>query len=399
MIIDKKFSLITYAGSKPLNLMAKDTEIANDTTKNNEWDKFIQSIDTIYASQSINNTIPVFWTRRFSVNDRFGNILFRYEPHPESSLKQLDSKSAYYCILRDSSSAPVKIPSHGPLVLGYSDASDLPYVFPPLEDVTLDKTSFKYSFKPQIINLKQYENYTYSWKVVSSNWPVAANALSGTLKPASATGTINSIISFCPTTGECSDNILQYSLPSECSLESLDNPYVTLQLSVKPESTLIESLSDQFTITCNDCLPKPRINIESISENNIVEDPSDSAPAPFYDFRLNFNNLEINQTYNYSIDTLYSEWPIVFSSPISGSFTVNSLPAPFIYGKIFFCPTTGLCVPNGTTIPSYVVPNYPKFLTSDINHNITLRASLSYTNDCGSAVYYSDLNTITYKRS
>jgi hypothetical protein len=399
MIIDKKFSLVTYAGSKPLNLMAKDSEIANDPIKNNQWDQFIQSIDTIYAGQNIDNSIPIFWTRRFSVNDQFGNTSYKYEPHPESSLQKLDSKSAYYCILRDSSLAPIKIPSHGQLVLGYADVSDLPYVFPPIEDVILDKTSFKHSFKPQIINLKPYENYTYSWKVVSSNWPAAANSLSGVLKPASTTGTINTAISFCPTTGECSDNVLQYNLPSECSIENFDNPYITLQLSVKPESTSIESLSDQFTITCNDCLPKPRITIENISDNNIIEDPSDHAPAPYYSFRLNFNNLEIDQEYNYSINIIHSEWPIVFSSPISGSFTTNSLPVPSIYGKFFFCPTTGLCVPNGTNIPSYTVPNYPKFLTSDIDHNIIMQASLSYTNDCDSSTSYSDLNTITYKRS
>lgn len=401
MIIDKKFSIITYAGSKPLNLMAKDTEIANDTIKNNEWDKFIQSIDSIYASQNINDSIPLFWTRRFAVNDQFGNTSYRYEPHPDSSLKKLDSRSAYYCILRDGSLAPIKIPAHGPLVLGYTDTSDLPFVFPQLEDVVLDETSFKYSFKSQIINLKPYETYNYSWKVISSNWPVATNTISGVLKPASPTGTINSAMAFCPTTGICSDKTLTYTLPSECSLETRDNPYITLQLSIVTSSASIvaESLSDPFTITCNDCLPKPKIAIESLSDRNVVESDAADADTPYFDFKLNFSNLEVEQEYSYNINTVYSEWPIVFSSPVSGSFVVKSSSPSPIFGKLFFCPATGLCAPNDDNIPNYSIPNYPKFLTSDFVHNIILQASLSYTSDCNNSIFNSDLITITYKKS
>lgn len=403
MIIDKKFTLITYVGSKPLNLMTKDSEIAADPVKNNEWDRLMQSIDTIYASQNIDDSIPIFWTRRFSINDRFGNVSYRYAAHPESTLKQLDSKIAYYCILRDTSFAPIKIPVHGTLVLGYSDDTDLPYVSPSLEDATLDKESFKYSFKPQIVNLKPYETYNYEWKVISSNWPVATNAISGVLKPASPTGTINSTIAFCPTTGTCSDKTLNYTLPAECSLETLDNPYITLQLSItsitSSSSIPAESLSDPFTITCDDCLPKPKISIESISDTNVVEPDSDDATTPYFDFKLNFNNLEIDQEYSYSINTVYSEWPIVFSSPTSGSFVVRSSNPHPIFGKLFFCPATGLCIPNSGSIPDYTLPNYPKFLTSDFVHNIILQASLTYTNNCNNSIFNSDLTTITYKKS
>lgn len=403
MIIDKKFSIITYAGSEPLNLMAKDDNIANNPIKNNEWDSLMQAVDSIYGTQRPDNTIPVFWTRRFSSIDSFGNISYRYAPHPESTLTQLNFKGSYYIILRDSSLVPLRIPfngSLGNLVLGYVNTEDPPLVSPALPDITLDKDSFEYVFKPQIINLVPYESYSYSWKVISANWPVVANALSGVLKPASATGTINSSMTFCPTTGECSNNILPYSLPEECSLEQSKDPYITLQLSIKPEAAGAESLGDPFTITCDDCLPRPRINISGIDNSLVVEPTDDASPTPSYSFQLTFNNLELDTEYSYQIETLKVDWPIVYVSPISGSFVNKSSNTLPIDGKFYFCPSTGLCPPNNTTIPNYSIPPYPKFLTSEAEYNISIRASLSADPTCGSLpTIYSDIHTIRYKKS
>lgn len=406
MEINNRFAIITYVGSNPLNLMVKDASISGNPIKNDQWDKMIQAVDSIYASQVVGgdraNTVPVFWTERASTVDRFGNVSFRYIPSPDSTLRSLDSKSSYYFILRDISSIPVRIPSNGSIVLGYSSDDDLPLVSPSLPDNTL-KESFKYEFRPTIVNLKPFETYTYSWEVVSSNWPVAVNSRTGILKPASTTGTINASLSFCPSTGNCSTSMLPYTLPEECSLERLDNPYITLKLSIKTSSvggSLRESLSDQFTVTCDDCLPKPKISIENTTPLDIVEDPADEAPNPSFNFKLNFANLEVGQEYNYTINTVYSEWPIVFSTPPTGSFVAKSNSAVPIFGRLFFCPTTGLCPPNNTTIPQYTIPNYPKFLTDDIIYNIILQASLTRNSQCDTAsIFESEPITITYKRS
>lgn len=400
MIIDKKFSIITYVGSLPLNLMTKDSSIANNPTKNGQWDKLIQSIDTIYATQASDNNIPVFWTSRSSKVDSFGNTYYEYAPNVKSTLTQLNSKGSYYIILRDSSSVPLIIPANGSLVLGYSDVQDLPLVNPSLQDVKLTKDSFEYIFKPRLINLKPFDTYSYSWKVISANWPVVINTLSGVLKPASATGTINSSITFCPTTGACSEKVLPYSLPANCSLEQSQDPFITLQLSIKSDSTGGEALGDPFTVTCDDCLLKPRVNISGIDNNLITEPTNDNSPTPSYSFQINFNNLELDTSYSYQIETLRADWPIVYVSPVSGSFvnkSSNSLP---INGKFYFCPTTGLCPTNSGTIPPYTIPQYPKFLTNEAEYNISIRASLSTSPVCGSSpTIYSDIQNIRYKKS
>lgn len=402
MIIDKKLSIITYAGSNPLNLMTKDPAISSDPIKNNDWDKMIQAVDSIYATQEANDSIPVFWTQRSRTVDRFGNVSFQYAPHPQSTLKFLDSKQAYYFILRDSSLTPLSVPSNGSLVLGFTDVDDLPYVFPSIEDKVLTKESFEYSFKPTIINLKPFQNYNYEWKVISSNWPVAVNSLSGVLKPASSGGTISSTMAFCPTTGSCATNILPHTLPASCSLDEIKNPYITLQLSMTAVGGSSESLSDPFTITCDDCLPKARISISGIGSNIIDEPIDDDSLTPSYNFNLIFNNLEIDKSYVYSIETLRADWPIVFVSPTSGLFQNKSANSVPISNKFYFCPTTGLCVPNGDSIPQYSIPNYPKFLTSEAEYNVFVRASLSGLSQdvCSlTEVIYSDIARITYKKA
>lgn len=396
MIIDKKFSIVIYAGSKPLNLMQRDAEIAQNVNKSNEWDQLMQAVDSIHATQANDESIPAFWTTRFAIVDKFGNTSYRYAPNQSSTLKRLEAKSAYYIILRDSSLAPVKIPSHGPLVLGFGDAEDLPYVFPTILDKTLKEESYKYTIKPQIVNLRPYETYKYQWKVVSSNWPVVASPASGELKPASPTGTINASLFFCPTTGICSDFTLPYTLPDEGTIEKLENPYATLQLSIQASSfDGAESLSDQFTIICDDCLPKPRISISGVGAPYVVEQDSDDAPIPSYSFDINFSNLEIGQIYNYSIAAIKNQWPIYFITPVSGSFLVKDDTIDPIKNTIYFCPTTGLCLPNGSSIPSYNIPTYPKFLSDEdifTTYETILQVTLEDT-------YISDPFTIRYKRS
>jgi hypothetical protein len=397
MIIDKKFSIVIYAGSKPLNLMEKDAEIANNPIKSNEWDQMMQAIDSIHGAQQNDESIPIFWTTRYPLNDKFGNILYRYAPNAASTLKKLESKSAYYIVLRDSSLAPLKIPSHGTLVLGFGDAEDLPSVDPPIADKVL-KDSFQYNFRPQIVNLRPYETYSYEWKVVASNWPVVATPSSGELKPATSTGFINASISFCPTTGVCSDNTLSFVLPEEGTIEKLEDPYATLQLSVRSKSFEgAESLSDQFTVRCDDCLPKPRLVLEGIGEPYIEEQDSDNAPIPSYSFNLSFTNLELGQTYSYVINTIKNEWPFYFATPTSGTFTVTStkIEDNTIKNTMYFCPTTGLCPPNNTSIPAYNIPTYPKFLSDEpifTTYNIILQASLINYD------YVSDPFEISYKR-
>lgn len=397
MIINSQFFITYYTGREPLKLTEVPASLATGSPLRVEYDRFIQSIDTIYGSQKLDGTIPKFWTQRTQIVDALGNAQYYYTPHPDSDLTQLDSKSAYYFIVRDDSNIPLRIPAIGGLLLGFTDARILPSIS---EETIPDKeltSTHRYSFSPVINNLQPYEEYKYEFKTISSNWPIAINAISGIIKPATPTASINASIGFCPTTGNCDTNVMPYELPAVCSLSSSNNKNITMQLSISPlsyEGT--EVLSDQFTIECKDCLPKPTVSIISSASTDVRPSDDDNAEIPNFPFSLGFSNLQTEKNYTYTIDIVYAEWPVILAVPNSGTVRLrSSTDTPSIRGKVVFCPTTGLCPPNQNGVPEYSVPRYPKFLTGEALYNVTLQASLM-SSDCESETFYSKPINIQY---
>jgi hypothetical protein len=171
-----------------------------------------------------------------------------------------------------------------------------------------------------------------------------------------------------------------------------------MQLSIVPVSyDGIEVFSNQFTIECKDCLPKPSVSISGKSPSLVVEPTTDDAEPASYSFELITKNLELDKEYSYSIEVLRSEWPFVFTTPTSGTINIkSSTDKPLLDGKIFFCPTTGLCPPNTNGVHSYTVPSYPKFLTGAASYSVTLRAVLDSA-ECDTETVYSLPITISYK--
>lgn len=398
MIINSQFFITYYIGKEPLPLKTVPVSLTPNSAGRIEYDNFMQAIDTIYGSQTLDGSIPKFWTRRTQAVDQLGNIRYFYEPHPDSTLSQLDSKSSYYFIVRDTTAIPVRIPAIGGLLLGFTDANKLPNVLAEsIPNIRLS-TDSKYSFSPIIENLQPYEEYKYEFKTINANWPVSINAISGVLKPSADKTNIESSIGFCPSTGNCDTNVMPFTLPAACALSSSDNKSITMQLSISPLSyDGTEILSNQFTVECEDCLPKPSIFISGKSPSVVVEPTSDDAEPASYSFELVTQNLELDKEYTYSIEVLRSEWPFLFTTPASGSIVVkSSTDKPLLDGKIFFCPTTGLCPPNQNGVRPYAVPSYPKFLTGAAAYNVTLRAVLDSV-ECDTETVYSLPITISYK--
>ena len=398
MIINSQFFITYYIGKEPLPLKTIPPSLTPNSAGRIEYNTFMQAIDTIYGSQTLDGSIPKFWTRRTQAVDQLGNIKYFYEPHPDSTLSQLDSKSSYYFIVRDTNAIPVRVPAIGGLLLGFTDANKLPNVLPESIPNTKLSTDSKYSFSPKIENLQPYEQYRYEFKTVNANWPVSISTISGIIKPSTDKASIESNIGFCPSTGNCDTHVMPFVLPEACTLSSSDNKSITMQLSIVPVSyDGIEVFSNQFTIECKDCLPKPSVSISGKSPSLVVEPTTDDAEPASYSFELITKNLELDKEYSYSIEVLRSEWPFVFTTPTSGTINIkSSTDKPLLDGKIFFCPTTGLCPPNTNGVHSYTVPSYPKFLTGAASYSVTLRAVLDSA-ECDTETVYSLPITISYK--
>jgi hypothetical protein len=400
MIINSQFFITYYSGNQRLSLKTVPENLTDEGRA--EYDRFIQSVSAIYASQSANGKIPKFWTKLIEGTDSLGNKRYFYAPHPESDLEFLDPRSSYYFIVRDESAIPLKIPAIGGSLPGFTNTATklLPNVIP--DSITSSILTLadgnSIVINPQIENLQPYEEYRYVFKSVDANWPVSVNAISGILKPSTSKGLIKARVTFCPTSGSCDTNILDYNLPQPCLFTKDSDKYAIMELSITPISYEgPETISNQFSIGCKDCLPKSSISLSS-SVPNIVNRPTDTAVNASYEFNLSIDNLLKNQMYSYKIETINSQWPVIFIGPSSGTIDVKSITTvPQISSKILFCQSTGICQPGQNGVNNYSIPSYPKFWTGPIDYDVMLRASL-VSSSCPSEVTYSNPLVVTYRK-
>lgn len=420
MIINSQFFITSYTGKNALSLMQMPGSFNGDPVKTADYKKFIQSIDTIYGTQNIDGEIPKFWTRRVQTTNQLGNVLYEYQPHPESTLTELSSLASYYFILRDSTDAPVKIPVNGGEVIGYTDISSLPYVSgvrscsaqassdSKCVQLTLTENN-KCDMVFELANLRPTDSYIYTIDGVGGNWPVTVTPISGIIKPARPSGIIDVNLLFCPSTGLCGGNILDYSLIDECYLKDQSKIYTTLKLSLKPElQPDMESFSDHYTVICDKCLPpKPTIefiNVPSANPGDVIDANFDG--VPYHAFRLKVthedNKTKTDRNYVYTVETLSAEWPVIYITPTGGIVTIkNGQTSVEFDGRFYFCPTTGLCPPGSNNVPPYTIPSYPIFLKGEDDladvSKVKIRASVdSY--DCPGQKVYSNTSTISYFR-
>lgn len=422
MIINSQFFISSYTGKKPLNLMTMPSEFTDDTLKISEYNKFIQNIDTIYGTQNIDGEIPKFWTRKIQTTDELGNLVYKYAPHPESTLTQLSTLQSYYFILRDSTAVPIRIPVNGGETIGFTDASSLPVVVDIFsftaekketdtftQIILTDNNAADINFS--IENLRPTDSYIYEIESVGANWPLSVQPISGIIKPAKTTGIIDINVLFCPSTGICGDNVLDYTLIDECLFKKSDNIHSTIRMNIKPVSAPdMEVYSDQYSIVCENCLPpKPLVSILNTGDltvqlnKNIIEDSFDGLAYHDFDISLtDFSTQLTEKTYSYQIETLSAEWPIIYVTPTGGILTLRSgQNRVSVGGKFFFCPATGLCQPGMENVPNYSIPTFPKFLLGEDSlssvSKIKIRASVeSY--DCPGQKVYSNTSIISFIR-
>lgn len=353
-MINSQFFIANYTGKQPLDLMQMPISFDDDAEKTAEYNRFIQSIDTIYASQNLDGNIPKFWTRRVQTLDSLGNVQFINQPHPESTLTSLASLSSYYFILRDSSDVPVKIPINGGEAVFSSAAALNPPVIDSVSSCTIsgiggcdqlvliDNNTANITFN--ISNLVPYEAYTYQVMPIGGDWPVSVNPISGIIKSSKPSGSIDINTVFCPSTGLCGDNILNYSLNPECSVKNPNMLYTTLQLKVKPVSYNLEVYSDHFSIFCDDCLPKPidaTINPQYIKLNSQTKNAIEVSTV--------ISGIIPHKLYSYSYRSLSSNWPL-FVKNRTGIF-MSTDDNYTIYSDMKFCENpSGACESNSNTL-------------------------------------------------
>ena len=394
MQINSQFYITYYTGREPLSLMSSPsfTSLYDQAVYN----KFINSISTIYASQAIDGEIPVFWTDRIESTN---GTDFVFAPNKDSTLAALEPRQSYYFILRDTNNIPLIIPEIGGPLPGFQNPNYLPkisitktasasssstsssstsssrpssstssngsytdsntildgitngsspqtYGFSTLavsqESDTykiLDKTQKnQYSFVVNFEKLQPYQKYMYKFVPVSADWPTTITPFSGIISASEETATINATMTFCFASGLCesANNFLSYNLEG-VAIDFTDTLYSTIQVSLEPISyTGVEVLSNHYTFECQDCIPELHVYFPE------QEDVSLETQGEYcYDITANVTGTVAGVTYSYNFESVMGNWPAVII-PSSGQFKAYRDNAE-INAKIAFCPSKIVC--------------------------------------------------------
>jgi len=271
MIIDNIFNIKTYAGSQALPLFNAPNTLAT----NPAYTTFLNNIFTIYGTQTVDGSIPVFYKTNNS-------------PDPKSSLRALDPQQSYYFISKADAVLPYNIPYLGNLL-------PAPYRNCPTVDVipskvTLTASSGNYYYLINDVgNLNTAYPYTYEVKVLSTNWKVTTLAPSGTVASSQPTNTIISALRFDTDAG-----VTDYStfLPPSTSSSQIDrnNLFAIVEVSLNsPQNIDCPKIVDLMLLQCNNCIPAPSPTPTPTVTTTPTLTPTPTptrTPAPTFDSQL-----------------------------------------------------------------------------------------------------------------
>lgn len=114
----------------------------------------------------------------------------------------------------------------------------------------------RYQLSTAAQNLIAGETYTYNINYVDSNWPTIVSKQSGQFTAVASAKNILTELQFCFPSGACATNPVDV-LPYRVSpITSNTNKYATINLSITDTTSATNAIiSDDFTLTCANCLP------------------------------------------------------------------------------------------------------------------------------------------------
>ena len=222
-----------------------------------------------------------------------------------------------------------------------------------------------------VSGLIKREDYSYEIVGLGANWPSTASPISGSFTATSRSVSINTTISFLPTTGSNQHlNVLPYNLLS-CGYQDRDlfTRVVAKVTSLSDNSVILSSPS---LVSCSGCLPNIGISISGCGST--VCDQYNLTNNNIFDFVSSFSGLEPNTSYTYNIRSVGSNWPVIMMSPISGVFSSNSNTYSLKH-KLAFCPYSGSLCGSGNILDHNLVKCFNK---NNLYTNIELNLSPSY---------------------
>jgi hypothetical protein len=232
-----------------------------------------------------------------------------------------------------------------------------------------------YSFRPILVNLKPYSEYTYFIKNVDTNHLIGFKESSGIIKTLGGNfANIRNNLTFCEGSGYCSDSISFGSMNSDSC-----NNTLFANFNIELNSSCLDKpiMSDKIEVDCDNCLPNIAVSLLDndtlLSTTNIANISgliSGLKPKNEYEYYFSYKN----------------NWPVVLENS-SGSFKANKDTYDFST-KIAFCKDEVECLEE-INLLNYTLDSK---INKDINNN-TLYSDLILNirpKNCSDIVYSSN---------
>lgn len=353
MNINSEYSIETYRGSEPLNLMVAPSVYVSDPNRPGsnilnplyvQYNDFIDGISTIYSNQLIDGKIPVFWTIPSGDN---------YVPSSDSTLTQLVPSGSYYLIARSSSVLPLDIPLVGQSLDGAGSGDNVCSSGISINPCCSNKTSVlifgdvaeelgrftgegisqRFLTDPWYITLTGVNNNdsplsfqvsgllpheTYNYTITSdSNWPVIIKPSFGSFIAQSDVQYLNSEFYLDP----------KYNLAGVSLCDQPSKIYSTIRIAGSGLTLACPSFAGDFVVRCLDCLPEMGTPIIAINGNDskTLNKYAFNSLNPYLITTSGDNNyshnlsvfvsgLEPNQKYRYNIAQVQTSCPYTMSN-------------------------------------------------------------------------------------
>lgn len=120
----------------------------------------------------------------------------------------------------------------------------------------------RYQLITQATDLIPGESYTYNVNYVDSNWPTIVSKQSGQFMAVSETKNIVTDLQFCFPSGTCANSTTEVMPYRYNNLIAGTNRYTSINLSMIDSTSInAPTISDDFTLTCSNCLPNINYSI------------------------------------------------------------------------------------------------------------------------------------------
>lgn len=175
----------------------------------------------------------------------------------------------------------------------------------------------KYQLSTSFNKLTPGETYKYNINCLDGNWPAVVSKQSGEFLAVSENKSIKTDISFCFPSGACAidDRDVYKNYRSNAEYKNSPTKFLNLNVSITPKNCLTTtSTSEEFVLTCNNCLPNTNLNAV-ISGSPVITLPLGCCSGTKL-FAVNINGGIPNELHTY---TITSSSPQIVFSPSSGN--------------------------------------------------------------------------------